>query len=88
MCSRILPYEVLFLRLFKGGSAMSVDASDHRVLQPCAVLLTPYESAVAFEVRVKLLERSGRDLIERNISDLRDDLIVDPLLVCCLRVFL
>ena len=88
MCSRILTYEVLLFRLFKGGSAMSVNASDHRIFQPCTVLLSSYEPAVAFEVRVELLECAGRDLIERDISDLRDDLIVYPLLVGGLRVFL
>lgn len=36
---------------------------------------------------VELFDRDGRDLIERNISYLRDDLIVYPLLVGCLRVF-
>ena len=88
MRGRILPYEVLLFRFFKCGSAMRMNASDHRVFQPCAVLLSPYESAIAFEMCVELLERAGRDLIERNITDLRDDLIVYPLLLCGLRVLL
>ena len=67
---------------------MGVNTSDHRIFQPGTVLLSPYEPAVAFQMCVELFERAGRDLIERNIAYLRDDLIVDPLLVGGLRVLL
>ena len=67
---------------------MSVYASNHRIFQPCPELLTPYQSAVTFKVRVELFKRAGRDLVERNITDFRNDLIVYSLLVGGLRVFL
>ena len=65
---------------------MSVYAPYYRIRKPCSELLTPHQSAVAFKVCVELFKRAGRDLVERNISDLWDDLIIDSLLVGGLRV--
>ena len=75
-------------RLIKGGSAMGVNASDNRVGKSWAELLSARESAVRFEVSVEFLKRTRRNLIQRMVADLRDDLLVDALLVGFLRIFL
>ena len=67
---------------------MGVDASDNRVCKSGAELLSARESAVRFEVGVKFLQRTRRYLIQRMMADLRDDLLVDALLVGFLRIFL
>ncbi len=64
---------------------MCVNASDDGVRESRSVDLAPSKSAVRFEVRVELFERTCRDLIQRVFSELRNDLLVDALLVGDLR---
>ena len=87
MHRRILTDQSFRFCLFERGSAMGVYAPYHRVGKPFSVYLSADKPAVAFEVCVELFERSCRYLVQRNISDFRDDLIVYPLLVggLCVR---
>ena len=56
---------------------MSVNASNDRVCKSGTELLSARESAVRFEVGVEFLQRTRRNLVERIVTYLRDDLFVD-----------
>ena len=66
---------------------MSMNASNNRVRQPGAINLSADESAVGFELGVEFFQESCGDLIQRMVSNLWNDLLVDALLVCGLGRF-
>ena len=67
---------------------MGVDASDNRVCKSGAVDFSVDKSSVGFELGVEFFQESRGDLIQRMVSNLWNNLLVDALLVGGLGGFL
>ena len=74
----------LGLRLLQRDPAGGVAGTHHAVGQAGAVKITTDTPPVPFQLRVELLEITLRQLAERDFSNARDDVIVDPILVALL----
>ena len=81
---RVDTNQSLGLRLFQRDPAGGVAGTHHAVGQAGAVKITTDTPPVPFQLRVELLEITLRQLAERDFSNARDDVIVDPILVALL----
>ena len=66
---------------------MRVDASDNRVGKSGAVDISLEQSAIGFELGIELFKRTCIELVQRDMSKLGNNLLVDALLVCGLGRF-
>lgn len=64
-------------RLFQRGTADGMTATHHLVGQTGSVVFPPAYPAIGFQLRVELLEVVLRQLVQRDIAQLRDDVVVD-----------
>ena len=74
----------LGLRLLQRDPAGGVTGAYHAIRQAGAVEIAADTPPVPFQLRVELLEITLRQLAERDFSNARDDVIVDPILVALL----
>ena len=75
----------LGLRLLQRDPAGGVTGAYHAIRQAGAVEIAADAPPVPFQLRVELLEVALRQLVQRDFIDVRNDVIVDPILIALLR---
>jgi hypothetical protein len=69
--------------LLQRGPAVGVASTDHSVRQAFAVVLRMEEPPVLFQSGVELLQVVLCQLIQRDVTQFRDDMQVDPVFISC-----
>ncbi len=74
----------LGLRLLQCDPAGGVARAHHAIRQAGAVEITANAPTIPFQLRVELLQVTLRQLVQREFSYVRDDVMVDPIFVALL----
>ena len=83
---RVGPDQVLLHRLVQGRPAFGVSHPHHAVGEPLSMLFCANQPSPFFQVGVELLEVLLGQLPQRDLAQIRADVMVDDVLVVCLGV--